>query len=64
MFFNLFQNDFKWNKNNLLFYLQEIDPILVIMEWNLMNADGIRNLRSGLGSKLGEDYIIADECEW
>ncbi|CAE1286757.1 unnamed protein product [Acanthosepion pharaonis] len=33
------------------------------MEWNLMNADGIRNLRSGLGSKLGEDYIIAEECE-
>lgn len=28
-----------------------------------MNADGIRNLRSGLGSNLGEDYIIADECE-
>lgn len=28
-----------------------------------MNADGIRNLRSGLGSKLGEDYIIAEECE-
>lgn len=48
-------------KNN--FYLQEINPILIIMEWNLMNADGIRNLRSGLGSKLGEDYIIAEECE-
>ncbi|GAB1600996.1 protein timeless-like isoform X2 [Argonauta hians] len=33
------------------------------MEWNLMNADGIRNIHSGLGCLLDNEYIIADECE-
>ncbi|XP_052826627.1 protein timeless isoform X1 [Octopus bimaculoides] len=33
------------------------------MEWNLMNVDGIRNIHSGLGCLLDNEYIIADECE-